>query len=368
MWLIANSAQIPPQNFVVGDDSGHIGWTIAGHIPLRIGHDSMLPADWSDAHGWQGWLAVKDYPRIVNPASGRIWSANSRVVDGEALRVIGDGGYALGARASQIRDGLFASDQFAPEDMLTIQYDDRALFLARWQSLLLDVLGDAADDDPELAEYQRLVRNWIPRAVPESVGYRLVRAFRLEVRLRAFHALTTPVREAYGEDVSLRISNQFEAPLWSLVTEQPEHLLPGGYDSWNDFMLEAVRENLRYFSENFDGPLAQRTWGERNTVTIRHPLSRALPLLSDWLDMPRAQMNGDVDMPKAQSTTFGAAERFAVYPGDESHSLLHMPGGQSGHPMSDFYRRGHSAWVEGRPTPFLPGAAQHKLILKPATR
>ena len=365
---IANSAQIPPQNFVVGDDSGHIGWTIAGRIPLRIGHDSMLPADWSDAHGWQGWLAAKDYPRIVNPASGRIWSANSRVVDGEALRVIGDGGYALGARASQIRDGLFASDQFTPEDMLAIQYDDRALFLARWQSLLLDILSDAADDDPELAEYQRLVRNWIPRAVPESVGYRLVRAFRLEVRLRAFHALTTPVREAYGEDVSLRISNQFEAPLWSLVSEQPEHLLPDGYDSWNDFMLAAVRENLRYFGENFDGPLAQRTWGERNTVAIRHPLSRALPLLSDWLDMPHAQMNGDVDMPKAQSTTFGASERFAVYPGDESHSLMHMPGGQSGHPMSDFYRRGHSAWVEGRPTPFLPGAAQHKLILLPATR
>jgi len=305
----------------------------------------------------------------VNPDSGRIWTANSRVVDGEALQIIGDGGYDLGARATQIRDSLFAKDQFEPEDMLAIQIDDRALFLARWQLLLLAVLDDAvATNDPELVEYHRLVRNWIPRAAAESVGYRLVRAFRLEVRSKVFHALTAPVRVAHGDDVRLRLSNQFEAPLWSLVTEQPEHLLPTDYPSWNDFLMSAVRENLRYFRENFDGPLEQRTWGERNMATIQHPLSRAIPALSDYLDMPREPLSGDSDMPKAQGRTFGASERFAVYPGDEANSVMHMPGGQSGHPLSDFYRSGHRDWVEGRPAPFLPGAARHKLILQPATR
>jgi len=45
-----------------------------------------------------------------------------------------------------------------------------------------------------------------------------------------------------------------------------------------------------------------------------------------------------------------------------------MPGGQSGHPMSAFYRAGHSAWVDGQATPFLPGPQQYELILLPATR
>lgn len=365
---IANSMVMPPQNFVVGDAAGNIGWTIAGRIPVRANYNAMLPADWSEIHGWQGWLAADNYPRILNPDSGRIWTANARVVDGDALRIIGDGGYDLGARASQIRDGLFAKDLFEPEDMLAIQIDDRALFLERWQSLLLQVLDDAAvSNGPELREYYRLVKNWIPRAVPESVGYRLVRAFRLEVRLRVFHALMTPVREAYG-DVKLRMSNQFEAPLWSLVSERPEHLLPANYKSWNDLLMSAVHENLRYFDEKFDGPLADRTWGEHNTAMIRHPLSRALPALSNFLDMPREPLNGDIDMPKAQGRTFGASERFAVYPGDEANSLMHMPGGQSGHPLSDFYRRGHRDWAEGRPAPFLPGQAQHRLILRPSTR
>ncbi|MDA0705461.1 MAG: penicillin acylase family protein [Proteobacteria bacterium] len=361
---IANHVTIPPQNFVTGDADGNIGWTIAGGIPNRTGYDPLLPADWSATQGWQGWLPAEDYPRIVNPESGRIWTANARVVDGEALRLIGDGGYDLGARAGQIRDALFAKGQFEPSDMLAIQFDDRALFLDRWQKLLVEVLGDA----DEFAEYRRLVTNWIPRAVPESVGYRLVRGFRLEVRQRVFDALMTPVREAYGDDVQLRMSKQFEAPLWSLLTEQPEHLLPAGFDSWNEFLLAAVRANILYLNENFDGPLAERSWGEFNTAVIQHPLSRALPALSAWLDMPAAQLNGDVDLPKTQGPNFGASERFSVYPGDAANSLMHMPGGQSGHPLSDFYRQGHSAWVEGRATPFLPDVAQHELILRPMTR
>ncbi|MGI9270156.1 MAG: penicillin acylase family protein [Woeseiaceae bacterium] len=365
---IANRTVMPPQNFVVGDDNGNIAWTISGQIPLRGDYDAGSVADWSVTEGWQGWLPADRYPRIVNPDSGRIWSANSRVVDGDALHLIGDGGYAFGARATQIRDSLFAKDQFAPKDMLAIQFDDRALFLAGWQSLLLSVLDNADESDPVLAEYRQLVENWIPRAVPESIGYRLVRAFRNEVRQSVFDAIMTPVRNAYGDDVNLLMSRQFDGPLWTLVTEQPEHFLPAGYATWNDFLLEAVRENIRYYNENFDGPLADRSWGEYNTANIRHQLSRAVPMLSRWLDMPADPLNGDADMPKAQGPTWGASERFSVFPGDEKNSLLHMPGGQSGHPMSDFYRRGHDDWVQGRPTAFLPGASQYELILQPATR
>ena len=44
---------------------------------------------------------------------------------------------------------------------------------------------------------------------------------------------------------------------------------------------------------------------------------------------------------------------------------MQMPTGQSGHPLSAFYRQGHDEWVHGRPSPFLPGEAQHELRLVP---
>ena len=364
---IANTMAMPPQNFVTGDAGGNIGWTIAGSIPRKTGFDPMLPADWSREHGWQGWLDAGEYPRVVNPESGRIWTANARVADADALRIIGDGGYDFGARARQIRDSLFAKERFVPEDMLAIQYDDRALFLARWRELLLDVLADSTvGNDAELMEYRRLVQEWLPRAAPESVGYRLVRAFRLELEKRVFHALMAPAREAYGEDVELRRSNQFEGSLWSLVTTRPLHLLPSGYESWSDLMLAVVRQNIDYYNSNFEGGLADRTWGEINTASIRHPLSRSIPVFGQYLDMPADALNGDLDMPKAQGPSFGASERFSVSPGDEANSILHMPTGQSGHPLSQFYGRGHDDWVQGRASPFLPGEPQHTLTLVPA--
>jgi len=43
-----------------------------------------------------------------------------------------------------------------------------------------------------------------------------------------------------------------------------------------------------------------------------------------------------------------------------------MPGGQSGHPLSPFYRAGFSDWVQGKPAPFLPGPTAHSLLLMQA--
>ena len=363
---VANRMGIPPQNFVVGDAAGNIAWTIAGRIPRRGGAAALSPADWSAGTGWDGWLTPDEYPRLVNPPQGRIWTANARVTDGSDLTVIGDGGYDLGARAKQIRDRLFDRERFAPSDMLGIQLDDRALFLVRWRGLLLELLDDAATrDHPVRSEYRELVRRWLPRASADSVGYRLVRAFRTDVRERVFRMLTEPVRMEFGNEVPLRISNQFEGPLWQLVTERPAHLLAADYPDWRAFLLESVDNNLAYYEANFDGALAERTWGERNTAAIRHPLSRALPLLSAWLDMPPEPLSGDWNMPRVQTPSFGASERFAVSPGAERSGYLHMPAGQSGHPLSRYYRRGHADWVRGQPRRFLPGENRHRLILQP---
>ncbi len=363
---IANRMGMPAQNFVVGDAAGNIGWTIAGKIPLRSEFDPLLPADWSRSDGWTGWLAPEQYPRILNPDSKRIWTANARVVDGESLAKIGDGGYDLGARAGQIRDGLFARDHFSPADMLSIQLDDRALFLARWQRLLLATLDeDAVRDNGGRQEYREMVADWEPRASADSVGYRLVRAFRMEVRERVFDMLMQPVRDNFGSDTTLRMSNQFEAPLWTMITEKPGHLLSAEYSSWRALLIAAIDENLRYYRENYEGPLSQRSWGERNTAAIGHPLGRSVPYLARLLDMPRDLLPGDSNMPRVQSPTFGASERFAVAPGDEENGYLHMPSGQSGHPLSDFYRRGHKDWVQGRASEFLPGDTVHSLTLTP---
>jgi penicillin amidase len=362
---IANTIGMPPQNFVVGDEDGNIGWTIAGRIPVRNGANYDLPMDWSQTGGWLGWVPATDYPRILNPESGRIWTANARVVDAEALKIIGDGGYELGARGKQIRDDLFAAGRFTPADMLKVHLDDRALFLSPWRDVLLATLDSTAvTGGAERAQYRQLVEDWVPRASTDSVGYRLVRDFRREVGRRVVNMMMQPVLRKYGADAPLQISNQFEGPLWSLVNKKPMHLLTDDYVDWDDLLLQAIDSSIKTYEEDYADGLENRTWGERNTAAIRHPLSRAVPFLSRWIDMPADQLNGDSNMPRVQFPAFGASERFAVSPGDESSGYLHMPAGQSGHPLSDYYRKGHDDWVHGRPTSFLPGVAAHSLNIK----
>ncbi|HET6913318.1 MAG TPA: penicillin acylase family protein, partial [Rhodanobacteraceae bacterium] len=154
---------IPPQNLVVADSRGNIGWSIAGStIPLREGFDPSLPSDWSQPDtGWTGFAPPAQDPHILNPGNHRIWTANQRLVDGAALKLLGDGGYDQGARAQQIRDDLLVREHFVPGDLLNVQLDNRALFLARWQKLLLDVL--ATTKDPGLVALKPYVENWQAR-------------------------------------------------------------------------------------------------------------------------------------------------------------------------------------------------------------
>jgi penicillin amidase len=367
---VANRAGVPPLNMVVADAGGRIAWTIAGRIPLRDGYDADRPASWSSAGtGWTGWLAPDDYPRIVDPPSGRVWTANARVTDGDDLEILGDGGYALGARAAQIRNDLERSDAMTVADMLAIQLDDRALFYQRWRDLALAVLSDyATNRDPRRREFRRLLEDWIPRASTDSVGFRLVYEFRRQVLEMVFEGLTGPVRlevPGFSLDESSRygVGRQFEGPAWALLTHRPQHLLNPGFETWEELLVTAVDRVAAQVSET--GPLAEETWGAANVASIRHPLSRILGPLAPWLDMPAQPLDGATHMPRVQQPAFGASERFAVSPGREQEGYFHMPGGQSGHPLSPYYRAGHEAWVRGEPTPFLPGPPVHRLTLLP---
>ncbi len=364
---IANGIGAPPQNFVAADRKGNIGWTILGRVPKREGYDPRFAASWADEGvGWQGWQEAESYPRVVNPPGGQIWTANARVVDAEWLRFIGDGGYALGARARQIRDGLRTLEAASEQDMLAIQLDDRALFLQRWQQLLLEVLDEASlAGHPQRAELRRVVADWKPNASVDSAGFRLVRAWRVFLLDEVFEQLTAQAKAA-APAVSF-YSNQWEGALWVLLAEQPPHLLPSQHASWHDWMLKMADFTIEYFGERYTGTLADRVWGERNTVRVAHPLSPFVPGLGQFLDMPALSLPGDSNMPRVQSPNFGASQRLGVSPGRESKGYLHIPGGQSGHPLSPYYGSQHAAWAQGEPLPFLPGPPQKILVLIPGT-
>ncbi|GAB4191413.1 MAG: penicillin acylase family protein [Wenzhouxiangellaceae bacterium] len=362
---IAQTIGIPGQNFVAGDRSGRVAWTLIGRIPLRSGdYDSRLPSDWSvPGRGWQGWLSPTRYPLILESQQGRLWTANNRVADAAGVALVGDGGYALGARAAQIRDRLQVLHTADEEAMLAIHLDDEALFLRRWRRLLLSELNSAAlMDYPARQALRESVVHWSGRAAIDDAGYRLVREFRDAARALTLGGLTAHCPDL-SDDREFRGNGQFEGTLWRLLSERPAHLLPPQFSSWRELLLQSVDQVLQAALEQ--GEIDEYTWGRRNTLQMTHPLSGSLPGLGRWLRMAAEPLPGDRHMPRVQSVRFGASQRLAVSPGYEEQAYLQLPGGQSGHPLSPFFDRGHEDWATGVPTPLLPGPSEHQLQLVP---
>ena len=363
---VATRAGVPGQNLVVAGRDGRIAWTVAGRIPRRVGFDGAVPTSWADgSRGWDGWLASDEYPRLVDPSSGRIVTANNRVADVADLSKLGDGGYDPGARARQIAERLASIESATPADLLAVQLDDRAVFLDRWRNLLRRVLASPeASVSEDRRELRRVVEvTWTGRASVDSAAYRLVRDFRQHVAELVFTPLFAEVRNV-DPTYPATGGRAGEGPLWALVSLRPAHLLATEFASWEDLLLSAADRTV-VTAKAASGSVAAHTWGRFNTARIQHPLARAVPQLARWLDLERDELPGDSHMPRVQAPEFGASERLAVSPGHEADGYCHMPGGQSGHPLSPYYRAGHRAWVTGEPTPFLPGPTVHTLVLTP---
>jgi penicillin amidase len=365
---IMHRAGIPHENALIADADGAVAWTIVNRLPRRVGYDGRLPVSWSYGdRKWDGWLRPDEIP-VVHPADGLLWSGNNRAVGGDALAKIGDSGYDEGTRAGQIRDDLRAlaasGKKVVPADLLAVQLDDRAKFLERWKDFLLAILTDGAvAAKKSRGELRDAVKQWNGHASVDSVAYRVVRDFRAHVADRVFAPFTERAEARYDR---FRLSRlHYEDALWQLVHDQPAGLLNPANKSWESLLLAAV-DDVSDDADKAGLLLSKFTWGQRNVLAMQHPFSMFLPApLARCLNMPAVPLAGDSDMPRVNNPKHGQSERMVVSPGHEAEGLFNMPGGQSGHPMSPYYRAGHEAWVKGEPTPLLPGPAQHTLVLQP---
>ena len=369
---VAQHAGLPPQNFLVVDAGGAMAWTIAGRIPRRLGYTGRLPVTW--AYGdrrWDGYLAPGEVPVVLIPpgpsatalaqGGGRLWAAGQRMLGDAAYAKLGDGGYALGARAGQIRDGLLRLAHARPADLLAVQRDDRAPVLERWRKLLLSVLTPAATAGHEKrAELRALAAAWDGRAAPGSAGGRGVRAFRAHTADRVLDPIFESCHEA---DESFARPRTAEGPLWTLLQQKPAHLLDSRYRTWDQLLLAAADDVIA--DADKDG-VALAHQGVEIPPRIRHPFSHFLSgPLSRLLDLPNRPLPSDANPPRPPQAGIGTTVQWVVAPGHEAEGICSMPGGASGHPLSPFYRAGHEAWVRGDATPFLPGPAKYTLELMP---
>jgi penicillin amidase len=364
---VMNEAGGAPLNVVLADRSGRIAWTWSGRVPVRRGFDGTTSRSWVDRRiGWFGYVAEDALPRVVDPPSGFIAVANSRTVGTDYPYRVGsdfDNGY----RAYHIAEHLRDMTRVTEDDMRRLQLDTHSHLYQFYQRLLLDVLtDDSIASHPLLSEARRHIAAWDGRAEVDSVGFTLLVGYRNSLIDRLIGAILEPCRRA---DPTFQYEwGTVEGPLRTLLAaKEPVSLLDQAkYKSWDDFLRVTLLDLVRQLKQDLGAQsLDELTWGRINAPVIAHPLAEAIPVMGKWLKLPTKPLPGCDLCIRASSSMHGASERLVVSPGRHGDAMLHIPGGQSGHPLSAHFSDQYPYWMNGDSLPFMPGRAVDVLTLKP---
>lgn len=365
---IVNSTGGPQLNVLLADDRGNIAWTVMGKIPKRFGNDGLVSRSWADGNvGWNGYVEPENLPRVINPPEGMLVSANDRRFGKNYPYVIGHQ-FGNGYRAYRITQQLRQMPQVSEWAMFNLQLDTESEFYGFYQQLALNSLSnEAIAAQPDLAEVRDYLLAWDGRADAGSLGFALLVEFRKQLIESVFAPFLSASRQA---DKSFNYAwNYIDTPLQALLNEKPQAALPDAahYRNWDGFILEQLKHSIQQLQARHPGvALMDLTWGRQNKVKQAHPFSNALPVLSDLLDMPGEALPGCAFCVRAAGPGFGASERLVAAPGHFEDAILHMPGGQSGHPLSPYYRDQQHYWLKGLPMALTAGKSEHMLLLQAA--
>lgn len=358
---LAKTVRIPVQNMVIADSEGKIAWQLTGAMSERMPLDRKAIVESQYDTRWE--RAQFSPASYKNPQNDRVWSANARVISTKDLAQFGDGGYALGARQKQIVSLLMQQETFTEQDFYDIQLNNDALFLMPWHNLLLETLINSPQKYATDIDY---LKNWNACACPESVGYTLVRRFRSAV----INQLLAPVNEALKEyNLSTSyILRSIEPAIWTLLQKQPQDWLPANVSDYTSLLINVYDNTKTRLIEQHnvsDSNLGDLAWGKVNMLQVKHPFASSLGPFSSLLNMDEVAGFGDSYLPAVQSNSFGASQRLIVRPGNEDQAILTIPGGQSGHFMSRFYRTGFEQYANQENTPLLPQTIEHEIVFSP---
>ncbi|MCZ6727660.1 MAG: penicillin acylase family protein, partial [Acidobacteria bacterium] len=322
------------QNWLVAAADGRIAWVVNGPIPQRTGFNGKLPQSW--ASGELGWRGERPPPRWLDPASGRLHTANGRTVPhtAEPLTHV----WMHSGRSNRIHELLAAGEAWDEAGLREIQLDTRSVYHGFAVDVVLEAL-DPAETDPTLRRFRALADEWDGTAGIDQAGFVVVARTAEALVEGVLEPLLAPAAAA-DEDFVYNWALADE-PVRLLLERRPAHLVPPPHEDWQAFLRSTV-EAVAIELAALPGGL-ERTWGEARPVTVRHSLGR-LPLLGRYLNMESLPLPGWAGTVRAQTASYGASMRMVVSPGREETGLLHMPTGQSGHFMSPHYADQHHAW------------------------
>jgi penicillin amidase len=350
----------PPQNFVVADDGGRAGYTLAGEIPIDpawglVAHDGPRSGPPRQPN--------VPFPRLPHVAPARdaiVFTANDRMYGaGYPYRL--SAAFSPPYRAARIAQHL-SSRHIDVATFETIQADvfslpERDLAMAGVRALD----NASARDEPDLAVARTALRTFDGRFVGHSRGAVFVTALRRAATERIVR-LHMP-RELALRYLSSDAGEAFVAVM-RMLRERPHGWVPG--DDYDAFLVASMRDGIAGLRARgqFDA-----TWDKIGERVAQHPLAGLGLRMWNGTRFPGL---GDAYSPHVQAPANAQSFRAVWDIGNWDAGGMVIPQGESGEPGSPHYRDLAPAWLAGTlvPLPFGDAAvarvARERLVLTAA--
>ena len=371
------------QNFVYADTGGNIGYRMSGLLPLRSMENGLVPVDGSVTAGdWQGYLPQSQMPRLFDPPTHIIATANNQIIPTDALIYV-TSTWDQGYRARRIMDDLLATPQLSIADYERVQAD---VFNVPAATLvpIFTTAGNAAGGDA--AQAAHLLQDWDDEMTTQSTAaavYEVTVGTLLRETLEPL--LGKKLYEVYRSNYSssglysvlLRLIANPTAPFFGMSFADT-----GNTSKRDAAIARALSDAMSQLRAQLGSDSSTWRWGTLHQAHFDHPLASVRPLDRIFGTTP-AETSGD-----AVTVSVGGDGHFAKDPPDyDQHTVSSMrqiidlsnldnslwitTTGESGEPFSAHYSDFIPLWAahQYQHMDYSPEAEAHAgadlLVLKP---
>jgi len=341
----------PEQNIVYADTAGNIGEVSPGRVPLRRPDNDLMgqaPAPgWDARYDWVGFIPFEDLPQQFNPPSGRIVTANQKIV-ADDYRPFITSEWALPYRADRIAALLDARPQHTLQSFAAIQGDRRSLAAVDMLPLLLATTPGSPRAREALASLSR----WdgtMDAARAEPVIY--------EAWMRELARLV--YADELGPELFAEYYSQREQFLLNVLRDVH------GQSRWCDdqstravetcdqIKSKALEIALTDLERRLGADRSQWRWGDLHLARSAHRPFTAVPLLAPWFDLVQSVggdrytidvSENDISSKAPYEAVTGPSLRALYDLSNLENSLFIHSTGQSGNRFSPLYANFAARW------------------------
>ncbi len=354
----------PVNNLVFADVHGAIGYLTRGQVPVRAPASAWVPVPgWTGAHEWQGVVPFGEMPRLRDPATGWLATANSKVTGPDYPHALGID-FAPDFRTRRLAERLSRLERADVADMAAI-HADRVSIPARE---FVEILAAVEPPDEAARRALDILLGWDGVMERDAVAPTVYSAFRERLMRDLMAPILGPLAaEAFADTPRGGTTHmaRLRARLTEWIRGDDRRLLGDGKD-WTLVLGRALSGALTGLATGLGPDPAAWRWGRLHATRPRHTLAATFPELAPALDPPAFGVGGDGDTVQAAgflpgagyTVTLTSVARYVFDLGDWDRSAWVVPLGASGHPGSPHYADQAPVWAEARLLPMRYGWAR----------